>query len=247
MFTHTVLEKPIGSGRSFNALDLISLTNVGEARSGGGFGSVKSRLRVIGAGMGRTGTHSLKYALERLLNKPCYHMFELFERPDDVPVWTAAARGDLPDWNELLEGFGAAIDFPPAAFWTELMEAFPDALILLSVRDTELWWQSCRRSIFPAVLSMVPGPEKEMIDALWEARFTMNVADETVAKATYEAFNERVRKGVPSERLLEWQPQEGWGPICAALELPLPDEPFPHVNTTDDFLREQRTPGVSSD
>ncbi len=94
---------------------------------------------------------------------------------------------------------------------------------------------------------MAPGPEKEMMDALWEARFTMNVADETVAKATYEAFNERVRRGVPSERLLEWQPQEGWGPICAALELPLPDEPFPHVNTTDDFLREQRTPGVSSD
>ena len=100
-------------------------------------------LRVIGAGFARTGTHSLKLALEQLLGQPCYHMWELLAQPEHVPVWTAAARGKLPNWGDLLQEYGATVDFPPAAFWPELMEAYPEALVLLSVRDTEAWWQSC--------------------------------------------------------------------------------------------------------
>ncbi len=202
-------------------------------------------LRVIGAGFARTGTHSLKLALEQLLGQPCYHMWELLAQPDHPPVWTAAARGKLPNWDELLQGYGAAVDFPPAAFWPELMEAFPESLVLLSVRDTEAWWQSCRRTAFPFVLSLPPSPVKEMIDTLWEKRFTTNVTDEAAAKAAFESFNEKVRKGVPPERLLEWRPEEGWAPICAALGMPIPDEPFPHVNTTEDFLRERLADSVS--
>ncbi len=167
-------------------------------------------------------------------------MWELFAQPDHAPVWTAAARGKLPNWSELLQGYGAAIDFPPAAFWPELMEAFPESLILLSVRDTEAWWQSWIRTACPYVLSLPAGPVKEMIETLWEKRFTTNVTDEAAAKAAFESFNERVREGVRSERLLEWRPEEGWAPICAALGMPIPHEPFPHVNTTVDFLREIR-------
>jgi hypothetical protein len=191
--------------------------------------------------MGRTGTNSLKLALERLLGEPCYHMFECVERPEHMPLWTAAARGDLPNWDRLLSGYGAAIDFPPAAFWPELMRAYPEALILLSVRDSDDWWRSASRTIFPTVLAMRPGPEREMIEALWSNRFTHDVENESSAKAAFEKFNAEVRAGVPRERLLEWRPGDGWEPICRALELPVPAEPFPHVNTTAEFL-ETRAP-----
>jgi hypothetical protein len=191
--------------------------------------------------MGRTGTNSLKLALERLLGEPCYHMFECVERPEHMPLWTAAARGDLPNWDRLLSGYGAAIDFPPAAFWPELMRAYPEALILLSVRDSDDWWRSASRTIFPTVLAMRPGPEREMIEALWSNRFTHDVENESSAKAAFEKFNAEVRAGVPGERLLEWRPGDGWEPICSALELPVPAEPFPHVNTTAEFL-ETRAP-----
>ncbi len=203
-------------------------------------------LRVIGAGLGRTGTESLKLALEHLLGQRCYHMWEVIAHPDHAPVWTAAARGKLPNWSELLQGYGAAVDFPAAAFWPELMEAFPESLILLSVRDTESWWQSISRTAFPFVLSLPPSPIKEMIDTLFEERFTTNVTDEAAAKAAFESFNERVREGVAPERFLEWRPEEGWAPICAALGMPIPDEPFPHVNTREEFIRERLADSVSS-
>jgi hypothetical protein len=200
-------------------------------------------LRVIGAGFARTGTNSLKLALEQLLNTPCYHMWELLEHLDHAPVWTAAATGKLPDWGELLQGYGAAVDYPAAAFWPELMDAFPESLILLSVRDTDAWWHSCNRTVFPTVQSLPAGPVKEMIDTLWETRFTTDFT-EAAAKAAFESSNEKVRRGVPPERLLEWRPEEGWEPICAALGVPVPDEPFPHLNTTEDFLRDKRAGSV---
>jgi hypothetical protein len=191
--------------------------------------------------MGRTGTNSLKLALERLLGEPCYHMFECYERPEHMPLWTAAARGDFPDWGQLLSGYGAAIDFPPAAFWPELMRAYPEALILLSVRDTDDWWRSASKTIFPTVRAMPPGPVREMIEALWSNRFTLDIENEEAAKSAFEEFNDEVRESVPPERLLEWRPGDGWEPICNALGLPVPHEPFPHVNTTKEYL-ETRVP-----
>jgi hypothetical protein len=204
-------------------------------------------LRVVGAGMGRTGTNSLKLALERLLGEPCYHMFECFERPEHMPLWTAAARGDMPEWDRLLAGYGAAIDFPPAAFWPELMGAYPEALVLLSVRDTDEWWTSASQTIFPSVLALPPGPRREMMDALWSSRFTLAIEDEKAAKAAFEKFNDEVRAGVPAARLLEWRPGDGWEPICAALELPIPPEPFPHVNTTEEFLETRVSDPLAGD
>jgi Sulfotransferase domain len=202
-------------------------------------------LRVIGAGFARTGTHSLKIALERLLGTPCYHMWELLAHQDHAPVWTEAAKGKLPDWDELLHGYGATVDFPAAAFWRELMEAYPDSLILLSYRDTESWWKSCSRTAFPFVLSLPASPVKEMIETLWEKRFITDVMNEDAAKAAFESYNNEVRMSAPRERLVEWQPQDGWSPICSALGLPVPGGPFPHVNTSDEFIRE-RFAGSSS-
>lgn len=128
-------------------------------------------LRVIGADVGRTGTMSLKLALERLLGAPCYHMREVFAHPEHVPVWRDAAQGRMPDWPALFEGYAAAVDWPAAAFWPEISRAFPDALVLLSLRDPGSWWQSAGDTIFP-VSRRASGEWREMVDSLFASRFT---------------------------------------------------------------------------
>ncbi|HEY0486691.1 MAG TPA: sulfotransferase [Mycobacteriales bacterium] len=198
-------------------------------------------LQVIGAGMGRTGTNSLKLALERLLGAPCYHMREVFTHPEHVPVWHAAVRGEPVDWDALFEGYAATVDWPAAAFWPELVRAYPDALVLLSVRDTaDAWWRSADATIFQGLRREPPadaGPAEwhAMVRELLAHRFTPDLDDAAAAMAAYEQGNAAVRAGVPAERLVEWRTGEGWEPLCAALGLPVPDEPFPHTNTTAEF------------
>ena len=192
-------------------------------------------LKIIGAGHGRTGTNSLKLALEKLLGEPCYHMFEAIDHPEHMPVWTEAARSNPPDWHSFLEGYGATVDEPAAVFWPELMEAYPDAIVLLSVRDSEDWWRSVSRTIRPLLDSMEPGPFQEMVEAI-SRRDSPFLLDEDAAKASFKAHNERVKSEVPAQRLVVWKPGDGWEPICEALSLPVPGEPFPHENSADDFI-----------
>ena len=196
-------------------------------------------LRVVGAGIGRTGTHSLKIALERLLGGPCYHMIEVFGHPEHVAVWHGATKGDMPDWDALFEGYEATVDWPGGAFWPELTAKYPDAVVLLSVRESaDAWWRSADRTIFEISRR---GPDAgfpgffEMVTDIFGRRFTPKWSEEEPAKAAYEAHNQAVRDGVPAERLVEWQPGDGWEPLCAALGVPVPDEPFPKVNTTEEF------------
>jgi hypothetical protein len=198
-------------------------------------------MRIIGAGLGRTGTHSLKLALEQLLGAPCYHMVEVFEHPEHIPRWQAAVDGTMPDWPDLFSGYRATVDWPGAAFWREISAAYPDALVLLSTRaDADAWWTSASRTIFEATRREPPddevfGPQHRMVTSLLARRFTPGWTDEADAKAAYDAHNAAVRAEAPADRLVEWQPGDGWEPICAALGVDVPAEPFPHVNTTDDF------------
>lgn len=194
-------------------------------------------LKVVGAGLGRTGTHSLKLALERLLDGPCYHMIEVFAHPDDVDVWRRAAEGEATDWSRFPEGYVASVDWPGGSFWREMADANPDAIILLSTRATsEAWWKSANDTIFQAMDRAGDFPEwAAMIDAIFANRFTSDVRDKATAIAAYERHNAAVRADADPKRLLEWTPSDGWEPICDALGVPVPDEPFPHVNTTDDF------------
>jgi hypothetical protein len=198
-------------------------------------------LRVVGAGLGRTGTHSLKVAFEQLLGGPCYHMLEVLGRPDQRDTWAAATRGERVDWPTFLAPYRATVDWPAAAFWREIGEAAPQAVVVLSVRDSDVWWKSASETIF-AVLARGVAPddpsgleELEMIRALIEQRFTPNWPDREGAIAAYEAHNALVRAEVPRDRLVEWRPGDGWGPLCAALEMEEPSEPFPHLNTTSEF------------
>lgn len=194
-------------------------------------------LKVVGAGLGRTGTHSLKLALESLLGERCYHMIEVFGNPDHVPMWHQAALGQMPDWEELFAGYGAAVDWPAAAFWEEQSEAFPDALILLSTRDSAGWWRSCDSTIFQVFRKAddtMPAEWTAMVTELF-GKFAGGTLDEASAISAYERHNAHVRATAPADRLLEWHPGDGWEPICGALGVPVPDEPFPHVNTTAEF------------
>jgi hypothetical protein len=198
-------------------------------------------LQVVGAGLGRTGTHSLKVALEQLLGGPCYHMIEVFGRPDDIPVWHTAVNGDLPDWNDFLSEYRAAVDWPACAFWREISAANPDAVVLLSSRDTDGWWKSASNTIFNVAEREAPPGEPvfqaqmAMARDMLQKRFTTNWLDETEAKRAYEAHNADVRASVPADRLIDYRPGDGWEPICERLGLPVPTEPFPHLNTTDEF------------
>lgn len=197
-----------------------------------------TRLRVIGAGFGRTGTHSLKLALERLLDAPCYHMVELLGRRErDVPMWLEAARTGRVD-PQLLAGYAATVDFPSCFFWRELAMEHPDAVIVLSVRDdAEQWWRSASTTVFDGLSKGLPGPLVAELWSVLSARsFTADYLDRESAIAAYERHNADVRAAAPADRLVEWRPADGWPPLCAALDLPVPDEPFPVTNTTEEFL-----------
>jgi hypothetical protein len=199
-------------------------------------------LKVVGAGLGRTGTNSLKLALEQLLGGRCYHMFELISRDDDLPYWEAAARGGEVDWDALMADFVATVDWPAAAYWRELLAANPEAYVLLSTRaSADEWWASMSNTIAIALNQPAPPDDHSLARrraatrAMLAARFTPDWEDGDAARAAYERHNRAVREGVPAARLIEWQPGDGWTPLCAALEVDEPDEPFPHENRRDEF------------
>ena len=196
-------------------------------------------LKLIGAGYPRTGTNSLQLVLEKLFGGRCYHMNELFEKPDHAPIWDAATQGKLPVWQEFFADYEAAVDWPSSLFWESQAEAFPDAPILLSTRkDAETWFGSVIKTIVPAVQQSEDSPWRKMACALFEKGVhvtDIHQPDKETMMAAYEAHNDYVRKTVPASRLIEWQPQDGWKPICDALNIPVPDEPFPHVNSREEF------------
>ena len=198
-------------------------------------------IRVVGAGLGRTGTQSLKLALEQLLGGTCYHMAELFDRPEDTALWHAAARGEAVDWEAFPAGVVATVDWPACAFWRELADAHPAALVLLSSRSSgEKWWDSFHNTIGATLSRPVPDGDpawaarrSAVLDIL--ARFTPDWADRDTAIAAYERHNAEVRAAVPAGRLIDWQAGDGWAPICARLGVEVPETEFPHTNTRDQF------------
>jgi hypothetical protein len=200
-------------------------------------------VRVVGAGLGRTGTASLQLALQQLLDGRCYHMGETFGRPNDLLVWQAAAHGTMPDWDEFLAEFVATVDWPACAFWRELADANPDAIVLLSTRTSaDAWWKSAHDTIFQVHHRDLPPEHADlmdaqlaMVEAVFVNTFCREWEDETAAKRAYEKHNDAVRAEVDPARLVDWQPGDGWEPICEALGVSVPTEPFPHVNSTADF------------
>lgn len=203
-------------------------------------------IRVVGAGVGRTATHSLKIALERLLGGRCYHMVEVFAHPEHVPLWQAAMRNEPVDWSALFGGYQATVDWPGAAVWREISMAYPDALVLLSTRRTsDEWYASASRTIFRRHDSPPrPGMQewRAMVQGMFE-RLSPDLNDAEATKAGYERHNAEVRAEVSADRLVDWQPADGWGPLCSRLRLPVPADPFPLTNTTAEFQERMGSTG----
>ena len=211
-------------------------------------------LKVIGAGFGRTGTLSLKFALEELGLGPCYHMAEVNKHADHAAVWLSLARGEILDCRPILQGYASVTDWPTTYFWKELAAANPDAKIILSERDPEAWYNSIYKTIFGRMLFSRRMKERrradsdgetldatrrlrtEMIDCIVVERTFGGSLEKHHAIEVFNAHNENVRRTVPAERLLVHNASQGWEPLCAFLGVPVPVTPYPKVNATDEFL-----------
>lgn len=198
-------------------------------------------LQVIGAGFGRTGTMSLKLALEQLGFGPCHHMIEVIRSPEQVDFWEAAANGAAGDWEAALGGYRSAVDWPTAHYWRELSEAYPDARIILSHRTPESWWASFSDTILKALdgRDRMPTPmlRRNMTAAhkIIVEQTLGGKTDKASALAAFARRIEEVKAAIPPERLLMFDVREGWEPLARFLGCPVPDTPFPRSNSREEF------------
>jgi hypothetical protein len=213
--------------------------------------------KVIGLGLGRTGTASLKAALEELGYAPCYHMPDVINSSRRIGQWTAAAEGRAVDWDEIFGTCQATVYWPAAAFWREIVDHYPDAKVILTVRDPESWYESARSTIFRSALiagtplgrlllglSTLTNPKlrrmRRMVRvAVWDRVFDGRFADRRHAIAVFERYIHEVRAYLPAERLLVYRVADGWAPLCAFLGVPVPPLPFPRANDAVTFQRSQ--------
>jgi hypothetical protein len=203
-------------------------------------------IQVIGAGLGRTGTLSLKAALEELGFAKCYHPLAVVASMDQARTWAAAARGEPVDWDRIFAGYRATVDLPGCVFYRDLLEKYPHAKVILTVRDPERWYESTRQTIhflddaFPKwtvlLLSRRQRVFERMLDRLRHRMFDGRFEDRAFAIDAFNRHNEQVRREVPADRLLVYQISQGWGPLCAFLGVPVPEgKPFPHLNDAAEF------------
>jgi hypothetical protein len=193
-------------------------------------------LKVIGAGFPRTATWSQKAALEQLGFGPCYHMSEALNLPDDWPLWETAAAGGAVDWEQIFADWGSTTDAPGCHFYQELAAVYPDAKVVLSVRDEEKWFASTQNTILSeAVMEMHRGRGTNAMVAAIGWGYSPRVHDKAWMIDRYRRHNAEVQQTIPAERLLVYDVSKGWEPLCSFLGVPVPDTPFPVVNTTEDF------------
>jgi hypothetical protein len=216
-------------------------------------------MRVIGTGFGRTGTLSLKTALERLGFGPCHHMVDVFQRPEQIRPWLRAAKGRSVNWDDLLVGYESCVDGPTSAYWRELAEHYTKAKVILTVRDPERWLASMQKTLFrqrermnsvpgrvAVLLSSLLGTDLaafvKMVDTTLDARTFKSPIEREPQRAVelFNAHTDEVIATIEAERLLVFDVRAGWAPLCEFLDVPVPDEPFPRVNNTSDFTKSGR-------
>jgi hypothetical protein len=193
-------------------------------------------LSVIGAGFGRTGTMSLKLALDRLGFGPCYHMTEVFKNPKASGYWEAAADGKPVDWEEIFAGYRSTVDWPGATFYKRLADAYPEAKVILTERDPEAWFTSIQATIFSRhIRDDTEDDWQRMVLKVIADLFDRQMGDKAKLIEVYKRHNGEVRRAIAPERLLVYELSEGWRPLCEFLGADIPDEPMPNVNSTEDF------------
>jgi hypothetical protein len=200
-------------------------------------------LQVIGAGFGRTGTTSLKLALEMLGFGPCHHMQEVFPHPEQVAYWDRAAQGEKMNWDEVFAYYRSSCDWPSSAFYEELADYYPHAKVILTLRDPKAWY----KSVVSTIMRMIrrPEPGQQALPGIFGPllvgeKIFSNDFSEAHMIDVFERHNAEVRRVIPTSRLLILEAEEGWEPLCAFLGVPVPDAAYPKSNTTEEFLSRVR-------
>lgn len=197
-------------------------------------------LRIIGAGVGRTGTYSLKAAINQLGFGPCHHMEEvLLNMQAQLPPWAAAVTGH-PDWAVIYNGYESAVDWPTAGFYRELSAAYPKAKFVLTVRSPESWAASFSETIYKLLAGRAQAPAEmrpllDMAEGVLIKTGFVKGLDTAGLIAAFKGHTERVASAIPADRLLTYEVKEGWGPLCAFLGVPAPSAPFPRTNGRAEF------------
>ena len=201
-------------------------------------------LKVIGAGYPRTGTSSLKLALEQLGFGRCHHMREIIMDPPSAGLWVKAADGH-PDWEAIFEGYQSCTDAPACSFWRELADYYPDAKVLLSVRDPNDWFDSTQATVFSEqMLGKRSGFDlEEFFSKVVTREFGEHIHDRDFMLAQFERRKQEVMAAIPGPRLLVYDVSEGWEPLCAWLGVPVPETPFPHTNTRAEMAEVRKRMG----
>ena len=199
-------------------------------------------LSVIGAGFGRTGTLSLKFALEKLGYDKCYHMMELRHHPDHQALWSAAHLGEPMNWDALFEGYQATVDWPSCNLWESLADNYPEAKVILSLRDPEKWYDSVMNTIYASSSERLHSADpvnqasgQWAMDIIWNRLFDGRMEDRQHVIDAFNRHNDAVIQKVPASRLLVFEATHGWQGLCPFLDKPIPEDPYPRVNSTEDF------------
>jgi hypothetical protein len=203
-------------------------------------------LDIIGPGFGRTGTNSLKIALELLGFGPCHHMYEVRDNPDQLDGWVAAAKGKAVDWDQIFQGYRSQVDWPGARYWRELVAHYPKARVILTIRDPDEWYESMKATIIPFVGTRgtheVPFVN-QLLDmgheTVFEQVFNGRLHDRDYAIRTFNRHIAEVQSEVPSDRLLTFDVRQGWKPLCDFLGIETPATPFPRTNSSKAFVEEE--------
>lgn len=211
-------------------------------------------IKIIGAGLPRTGTNTLKVALEKLGVSKAYHMKELLVHPENLHYWTTLRDTGTTQWDELYDGYQASVDFPCCAWYKEHMARYPDAKVIFTTRPFEDWYLSIESTVWKAGPQTLPQKLAMMAKLMFNPRLRAVIKCVKFAKssifggilegkfadkaATEEIFNryiEDVKATVPADKLLIFEVSQGWGPLCEFLGVPVPDEPIPHLNKKENF------------
>jgi hypothetical protein len=191
-------------------------------------------LKVINTGLGRTGTTSLKVALDRLGFGPGYHMFDIVSNEERLAQWEKiVCDGQSPDWAAIFDGYTSAVDGPCAIYYRQLMKAFPDAKVILTVRDAESWYQSTYDTLYQFALNAGDSALYRVVNTMvWDGLFGGRFEDRDHAIQAFHRHNLEVIEHVHPSNLLVYDVQQGWAPLCAFLGVDVPRDPFPHANDT---------------
>ena len=207
-------------------------------------------LEIIGPGFGRTGTNSLKLAFEQLGFGPCHHMFEVRDNPERIADWQAAADGREMDWDHVFRGYRAQVDWPGARYWRELAEHYPDAKVVLSVRDPDEWFDSVQATIAPLVaargthsMPIIDAIGEFVQKAIVEQTFDGRLSDRAHATRVFRDHIDAVKATIDPDRLLVYDMREGWEPLCEFLGVAIPDTPYPKTNSSREFVARGETGG----